>query len=108
MTLTFDSKVPSGIVKICVDNHCAKILTSSVEFALRDKTVSDYDLKIPLSHTDDQPTAPIRESPSQFEDRIMARVYISSDPLNTGHLHTDKCIYWKYVVVAQRWQSFQN
>ena len=26
----------------------------------------------------------------------------------TGHLHTGKCIYWKCVVVAQRWLSFQN
>ena len=22
--------------------------------------------------------------------------------VRTGHLHTGKCIYWKYVVVAQR------
>ena len=26
----------------------------------------------------------------------------------TGHLHTGKCKNWKYVVVAQRWMSFQN
>ena len=26
----------------------------------------------------------------------------------TGHLHTGKCIYWKYVVVAKRWLRFQN
>ena len=26
----------------------------------------------------------------------------------TSHLHTGKCLYWEYVVVAQRWLSFQN
>ena len=30
------------------------------------------------------------------------------DETRTGHLHTCKCLYWKYVVVAQLWLSFQN
>ena len=28
--------------------------------------------------------------------------------MRTGRLHTGKCIYWKYVVVAQRWLTFQD